>query len=85
MLKARRFFFIIPLMSFPVMCTLETGIVLYFFVQSSLMLMVNLMANTNFARKRMGITGYLPGTKLERLVKIYKKFFYYKIYFGYLE
>jgi hypothetical protein len=51
------------------MCTLETGIVLYFFTQSSLMILMNLyLAKTN-SKKSLGVLNFLPGSKLERLVK----------------
>lgn len=52
------------------MCTLETGIVLYFLTQSTLMVLMNLYLNTAKMKKSMGLLEFLPGTKLERLVKI---------------
>jgi hypothetical protein len=69
-LRLRRFMYAIPLFSLPIMCTLENGFVLYVLVSTSLQHILNYLLSTKKAREILEIPQFLPGTKLESLVKI---------------
>lgn len=70
MMKARRFLYITPLLSFPMLCTLETGILLYVLSSSMSIYFINYVLYSVRMRKILNIPEYLPGTKLEKLVYI---------------
>jgi hypothetical protein len=70
MLKIKRILFIVPILSLPLMCTLETGILVYILSTSSSVLFVNYMLSTQKAKKLLKIPEFLPGSKLEKLVII---------------
>lgn len=60
--------FVVPLMSLPIMCTLETGILLYIYIASTTQLIFQYLVSTKKAREYLGVYEYLPGTKLDKLV-----------------
>lgn len=51
------------------MCTIETGIVLYITVLSSIHFLVQASLNNEKIRRGLGVYSYLPGSKLEKLNK----------------
>jgi hypothetical protein len=67
MLKMRRYLFIIPFFSLPVMCTFETGTILYFCVSSFLNFLINYALLSERSKKFLGVVEFLPGSKLERM------------------
>jgi membrane protein insertase Oxa1/YidC/SpoIIIJ len=68
MLKFRRYMFVMPFFSLPVMCTLETGIVLYFSVTSAITFLFQYVFLSQKMRTRLEVNNFYPGTKLEKLV-----------------
>ena len=67
MLKMRRYLFVIPFFSLPIMCTFETGTILYFCVSSILNFLINYFLLSEKSKKLLGVHEFLPGTKLERM------------------
>lgn len=67
MLKMRRYLFVIPFFSLPLMCTFETGTILYFCVSSFLNFLINYFLLTEKSKRYLGVAEFLPGTKLERM------------------
>lgn len=71
-LKMRRYMFLAPLLSLPIMCTLETGILLYILTSSAVNFLILYTLNSPKFKELVGIPEYLPGTKLERMVRVTK-------------
>ena len=67
MLKMRRYLFIIPFFPLPVMCTFETGTILYFCVSTFLNFLINYALLSERLKKFLGVVEFLPGTNLERM------------------
>jgi hypothetical protein len=65
-MRMRRIIFIMPLFSVSIMCTFESGIILYFLISSMLHFSINYWLLTEKMRKRLGVNNFLPGTKLEK-------------------
>jgi len=70
MLKMRRYLFVIPFFSLPIMCTFETGTILYFCVSSCLNFLINYFLLSEKSKKLLGVHEFLPGTKLERMNQV---------------
>jgi hypothetical protein len=67
-LKIRRFLYLSPLLSLPLMCTFETGFLLYLLSSSMSLFVINYTLATPRMKKLLKIPEFLPGTKLEKLV-----------------
>ena len=68
-LPLRRFFFILPLFSFPIICTMESGFVLYLCTTTGTTLATNILFKSAIFQKTFKLNfDFLPNTKLERLV-----------------
>jgi len=68
MLKMRRWLFLPPILSLPIMCTLESGLLLYFTIFSFTQLLTMVYLNSDTTKRKLGILNYLPGSKLEKIV-----------------
>jgi hypothetical protein len=68
MLKLRRVLFMGPILSFPIMCTLETGFLIYIMSMSASVFALNYTLSTPRVKRMLNIPEFLPGTKLEKMV-----------------
>jgi hypothetical protein len=68
----RRFLYVSPIFSLPILCTMETGFLLYLLSSSVSLFAINYALNTLRVRQLFAIPEYLPGTKLEKLVFYFK-------------
>lgn len=68
LLKMRRIFFIVPMLSFPVMTSLESGLMIYLCTTTIVQAIIVYCLNSHRARKMLKIPQYLPGSKLEKMV-----------------
>jgi len=64
----RRFLYVSPIFSLPILCTMETGFLLYLLSSSLSLFAINYTLNTLKVRKLLRIPEFLPGTKLEKMV-----------------
>lgn len=56
------------MLSFPFMCTLESGFLLYFMTTSLAQFLIMQSLHTKPLKDLLKIPDYLPGTKLDRMV-----------------
>jgi len=68
MISFRRFFYIIPFFSLPIMLTFESGLVLYFATASFNIILFNKIFESEFIRKRYIIPKIIEGTMLDKMV-----------------
>ena len=80
-IKVRKYMFLMPLFSFPIMCTFPSGMTLYFFTQSLTQSVTICFFNSKYGRKILKVpASYLEDTKLHMLVSgfilVYIKYYY---------
>jgi len=64
----RRFFYLVPILSLPIMITFESGMILYFICAQLNMIALNTFLNSEYGRKYLKIPTSLPGSILEKMV-----------------
>lgn len=68
-IRMRKFMFLVPLASFPIMTTLQSGLVLYIVSSSLIQAVITYFSNSKAAIRLLKLPeNYLPNTKLEKLV-----------------
>ena len=68
MISLRRFLYIIPVLSLPVMLTIESGLVIYFCCATGNFILFNMICNTEFIKKIYNIPSSIDGSILEKMV-----------------
>jgi len=67
-LSLRRFLYLVPIFSLPIMITFESGMILYFCCAQFNVIAFNIFMNSNYGRKLFKIPNSLPGSIYEKMV-----------------
>jgi hypothetical protein len=68
MISIRRFLYVAPFFSLPIMLTFESGLIVYFCSASFNLVLFNKIFESEFIKKRYNIPNLIDGTILDRMV-----------------
>jgi len=67
-ISLRRFFYLVPIFSLPIMVTFESGMILYFCCAQFNIIAFNIFLNSSYGRRLLNIPTSLPGSVFEKMV-----------------